>query len=128
MVNTISIWLERSDRVHHWLQTMTGSNAREYLHCIVKEFLEHCDKDAVYERVVTIGKLQKSMYKYENKVLTLAGMGLDYDKVRGITRLVCEVVQWLEEVLCLVMVDTMEVEKRFKGCRLSFQTKGHTDS
>ena len=61
------------------------------------------------------------MYKYENEVLTLAGMGPDYDKVREITRRVCEVIEWLEEVLCQAMIDATEVEKRFKECRFSFQ-------
>ena len=121
----ITIWLERADRVHHRLQKITGSNAREFLHCIVGEFLEYCDKDVIYERVVAIGKLQKSMYNYENEVLTLAGMGPDYDKVRGITQLVCEVVQWLEEILCLAMVEVTDVEKMFKERRLTFQMSGH---
>ncbi len=106
---------------------MTGSNTREYLHSTVEEFLEHCSKDAIYERVVAVGRLQKSIYKYENEVLTLAGMGSDYDKVKGISQLVCEVVRWLEEVLCLAMVDTMEVEKKFTECQFSFQTEGHMD-
>ena len=123
----ISIWLERADRVHRRLQKMTRSNTREYLHSTVEEFLEHYSKDAIYERVVAVGRLQKSIYKYENEVLTLAGMGPEYDKVKEISQLVCEVVQWLEEVLCLAMVDTMEVEKKFMECQFSFQTEGHMD-
>jgi len=94
----------------------------KYLHCVVEKFLEHCDKNVIYERVVTIGKLQKSMYRYENEVLTLAGMGPDYDKVREITQLVCKVIHWLEEVLCQAMVDPTDVKKMFKECRFTFQT------
>jgi hypothetical protein len=119
----ISIWLECADRVGSRLQKITGNNATKYLHCVVEEFLECCDKDVVYEKIVTIGKLQKSMYRYENEVLTLAGTGADYDKVRGITQLVCKVIRWLEEVLCQAMVDETEVGKTFEERGFSFQMR-----
>jgi hypothetical protein len=105
------------------LQKITGNNTAKYLHCVVEEFLERCDKDVVYEKIVTIGKLQKLMYRYENEVLTLAGTGVDYDKIRGITQLVCKVIRWLEEVLCQAMVDETEVGKTFEERRFSFQMR-----
>jgi hypothetical protein len=89
----------------------------------VEKFQEDRDKDFVYEKVVAIGSLQKSMYKYENEVLTMVGVGTEYDKVRRITESVCEVIQWLEEVLCLAMVDVGEVDKMYKDRQFSFQRR-----
>ena len=66
------------------------------------------------------------MYRYENEVLTLAGMGSEYDKVRAITHIVCKVIQWLEEVLCLAMIDATDVEERYRGRRFAFQ-EGHIE-
>jgi len=98
-----------------------GNDASKFLHCAVEEFLRHYDKEVIYEKIVEIGKLQKSMYRYENEVLTLAGMGAELDKVKVITHLVCKVIQWLEEVLCMAMVDATEVEEMYKGRQFSFQ-------
>ena len=117
----VTVWLERTDRIAARLQKVTGDDARRYLRHIVEGFLSNQDKDAVYEQVVCVGKLQRSVYKYENEVLTLAGLGEAYEHVREVTRAVCDVVSWLEEVLCWAMVDAAEVEIRYKGCQFSFQ-------
>jgi len=119
----LTIWLERADRIAAWLRKITEDNSKKYLHCIVEEFLQSrdSDEDIIYEQIVAVGKLQKSVYKYENEVLTLAGLGLEYDKVKEITRSVCDVVRWLEEVLCLAMVDAAEVENAYQECLFSFQ-------
>jgi len=66
-------------------------------------------------------QLQKSVYSYENDVLMLAGLESEYEKVREITRTVCDMIRWLEEVLCLAMVNGAEVEIKYKGCQFSFQ-------
>jgi len=117
----ITVWLERTNRIAARLQKITGGNAKEYVLHVVEDFLDKYDKDLVYEQIVAVSKLQTSVYRYENEVLTIAGMGPEYDEVRGVTRLVCEVVKWLEEVLCLAMVDAAEVEIMYKESRLPFQ-------
>ena len=115
------MWLERANRIAARLQKITGDDARCYLRRIVEGFLGNRDKDSVYEQIIGIGKLQRSVYRYKNEVLTLAGLGEDYERVRDVTRAVCAVVSWLEEVLCSAMVDPAEVEIKYKGCQFSFQ-------
>ncbi len=117
----ITVWLERTNRIAARLQKITGGNAKEYVLHVVEDFLEKYDIHIVHEQIVAVTKLQMSVYRYENEVLTIAGMGPEYDEVRGVTRLVCEVVRWLEEVLCLAMVDTADLEIMFKESRLPFQ-------
>ena len=86
----------------------------------MEEFLDTRDKDIVYEQIVTVGRLQKSVYGYEDEILTLAGLGPEYDRVKDITHFVCDVIKWLEEVLCMAMVDAAEVEMTYKACQFSF--------
>jgi hypothetical protein len=115
------IWLECADRTAARLRKITGDDSRRYVHRIVEDFLNSRDKDVVYEQIVAMGKLQKSVYGYENEVLALAGLGPEYDKVKEISRSVCDVIRWLEEVLCLALVDAAEVEKTYQDCLFSFQ-------
>jgi hypothetical protein len=117
--------LECANHVSAQLQKLTGNDPSKFLYCTVEEFLRHYDNEVFYEKIVEIGKLQKSMYQYEDEVLTLAGMGAEYDKVKVITHLVCKVIQWLEEVLCMAMVDATEVEEMYKARQLSFQKLEH---
>ena len=98
-----------------------GGNAKKYVLHVMEGFLEKYDIHIVHEQIVAVTKLQTSVYRYENEVLTIAGMGPEYDEVRGVTRLVCEVVRWLEEVLCLAMVDTADLEIMYKESQLPFQ-------
>ena len=87
----------------------------------MEDFLEKYDIQVVHKQIAAVSKLQTSVYRYENEVLTIAGMGPEYDEVRGVTRPVCEAVRWLEEVLCLAMVDTADLEIMYKESRLPFQ-------
>lgn len=118
---SVTVWLERADRINARLRKITGDDARQYLRRIVEGFLGNRDKDAVYEQIVAVGKLQKSVCSYENKVLTLAGLGPEHDKLMEVIRAVDDVVRWLEEVLCLAMVDAAEVEVKYNLCQFSFQ-------
>ena len=115
------IWLERADRTAARLRKITEDDSRKYVRRIVEEFLNGRDKDVVYEQIVAVGKLQKSVYRYENEVLALAGLGSEYDRVKEISCSVCDVIRWLEEVLCMAMVDAAEVEKTYQECLFSFQ-------
>jgi len=120
--------MERAGRIASRLHRITGKNSINFLHRVVDEYLKSQDKDSVYEHVVMVGKLQKSIYRYENEVLTLAGVGPEYEKVKTVTRLVCEVVQWLEEVLCSAMVDAAGVGVTYQERGFSFQRATPTQS
>ena len=98
-----------------------GGNAKEYVLHVMEDFLDKYNKDIVYEQIVAVSKLQTSVYWYENEVLMIAGMEPEYDEVRGVIHLICEVVKWLEEVLCLAMVDAAEVEIMYKESQLPLQ-------
>ena len=117
----VNIWIERAGRIATQLHRITGNNSVGFLHRVVDEYLKNQDKDSVYEHIVTVGKLQKSIYRYENEILTLAGVGPEYEQVKTVTCLVCEVVQWLEEVLCSAMVDAAGVGLTYQEHRFSFQ-------
>lgn len=119
----IAIWLERADRIRARLHKFTRNDVVKFLDGVVEDFLKHRNKDVVYEQVVAIGKFQSSIYRYENKVLMLAGLGAEYQRVQEITREVCKVIRWLEEVLCMAMVDANEVHEMYKAGRLEFQIR-----
>ena len=88
----------------------------------MEDFLGNRNTDTLDEQIVIIDKLQTSINHYGNEVLTLSGMGPEYEKIREITRVVCDVVKWLEEVLWVATIgDVDDVEAMFKGRRFPFQ-------
>ena len=104
-------------------QRITRNNNLTFLHWVVEEYLKNRDKDFVDNYIVTVGKLQMSIYRYGNEVLMLAGVGPEYEQIKTITGRVCEVVQWLEEVLCFAIMDDADgVGKMYQERRFSFQT------
>ena len=118
----VTVWLERADRIAARLRKITGDDTKKYLHRIVEDFLGNRNTDTLDEQIVIIDKLQTSINRYGNEVLTLSGMGPEYEKIREITRVVCDVVKWLEEVLWVATIgDVDDVEAMFKERRFPFQ-------
>ena len=67
-----------------------------------------------------------SLHHYENEVLTLAGVGTEFDTVRKITEHIGEIIGWFEHFLCLTILDPSEADKAYREKRFAFQQGGES--
>lgn len=121
--HAIGIWMERVESIDKRLKIITRDSPSEYLNQICCNFLADYDKDPIHEQTIKLGKLQKAIYKYQNEIYALDGIGPTYRRVDDIVKQVCMVVGWVEELLCFAMVDAKEVKIHFERHEFLFQVK-----
>ena len=63
------------------------------------------------------------LYKYQNEVLQLDGVGNNYQKLQNIVRDVRSVLEWIDELLVFVMVDISEVQQLYDTSELLYQKR-----
>jgi hypothetical protein len=120
--HAIRTWMERVESIDKRLKIITGDSPSGYLNQICCDFLVDYDKDPIHEQTIKLGKLQKAIYKYQNEIFALEGIGPTYRRVDAIVKQVCAVVSWVEEILCFAMVDAEEVKIRFERNEFLYQT------
>ena len=115
--------MELGERVQKRLAKITNGSPFEFVHCICKQLLQDHDKDRVHTFSIELSKLQKMLYKYQNEVLQLDGVGNNYKKLQNIVKDVRLVLEWVDELLVLAMVDIHEVRQLYYTSELLYQKK-----
>lgn len=115
--------MEAVESVARRLGRIVNSSAQEYVNKICTEYLEDKDKDRINEHITRLSKLQKAIYRYQNEVYMLAGVGDKHDRAAKVVQDVCTIVRWVEELLCCAMVDYGDVKDRHVGKKFMYQLK-----
>ena len=120
-VDPLQSWMEGVERVRRCLNRATESDPRNYVEQICSTFLDSHDKDLIHEKVVRLGRLQKSAYRYENEVYALVGVAEEYERASKVVKEVNQVLSWAEEIFCYAMVDVIEVRDRYAAKEFMYQ-------
>lgn len=115
--------MEGVERVHRCLNRATEGAPRSYVEQICSSFLDNQDKDPIHDKVVRLGRLQKSAYRYENEVYALVGVTKEYRRASEVVKEVNMVLSWVEEIFCYAMVDVEEVRDRYTEKEFMYQEK-----
>ena len=116
--------MEQVDCVYKQFKITVSDVPTNFVERICLVFLSHLNKDILYEHVAKLGRLQKLIYQYHSEILTLAGVGPTLQKVEGISKEICDVVGWIEEILCHGMVDADEVVRIHQAREFEYQNYG----
>ena len=107
----INSWLDYATRLQVRFNKYVNQNPTAYAEKICVGFLADRDKDVIHEETICLAKLQKSIYKCQNKVLQLSGIGDEYSRVLSISKAICTTITWIEEIFCHAIVDWAEVQR-----------------
>lgn len=106
MLSYLKHWCNRADSVAKKLVAYTnGKSPKEFTEKVYNIYRAGNYKDTIRDTIVDLGKYQKSLRRHEDEILQLAGVGTQLEKVQGTAREVVKTIVWLEELLCLAMVD-----------------------
>ena len=115
--------MDHVNRIYQRFKTTTTYNApAQFTEQICLSFLDDGNKDAINESIETLSKYQKSIYKYQNELLTLTGVGPEFHRVADISNEINLVVRWVEEIMCIAMVEPSEVVKMYQAREFEFQS------
>ena len=101
---------------------MVNQNPSAYAEKICVGFLADRDKDIIHEEMIRLAKLQKSIYKCQDKVLQLSGIGDEYSRVDSIRKAICTTIAWIEEIFCYAIIDWGEVQRIHGERGFAFQS------
>ena len=109
----VAFFLERSKNIQSHLGKICGLDEIAYLNNLCAEFVKEYNKEDIESHISKIDKLQASIQKYENEVISLLGIGSTYECVNDITKMVQKVLGNLEDIFCVVLLRVDEVESRW---------------
>ncbi|KAF8907607.1 hypothetical protein CPB84DRAFT_1843825 [Gymnopilus junonius] len=117
----LALWMEVVERIAQQLGRTINLSAQEFVEKICQQYFQDCDKDWIYKNVVRLGKLQKKIYRYQNEVYELDGVGPQYERACQVVQDVCTPLKWVEELLCYAMIDFEEVRDRHVEKKFMYQ-------
>ena len=117
----VAFCLERSKSIHSRLTKICEPDEITYLEKICATFVEEHNKEDLEFQISKLDKLQASIYKYQEEVLSLSGMGSAYENIDKIARAIRNVLGHLEDILCAALLGVEEVEKVWLAGKFAYQ-------
>lgn len=101
-------WCTKAEAVATRLRDHVGV-VFNYLDAVCIKYIFTRRKDDIRDEIIKISKLQQSIYRYQDGILELGGLGEEWERARDISNDVHSVVVSLEDILCWAMVDPGEL-------------------
>ena len=118
----VEFCLERSKNIQSRLGKICGPDEIAYLDNLCAAFVKENNKEDIESHISKIDKLQASIQKYENEVISLLGIGSTYESVNDVTKMVRKVLGNLEGIFCTVLLGVDEVESMWVAGKFLYQT------
>jgi hypothetical protein len=77
---------------------LVNQNPTAYAEKICIGYLADRDTDVIHKETICLAKLQKNIYKCQEKVLQLCGIGDKHSRVDTIRKVICTTISWVEEI------------------------------
>lgn len=103
------------------LEEHIGRVAFNYLDTVCVKYLFTRRKDDIRDEIISISNLQKSIYRCQDNILELGGLGAEWERARDISNEVVNVINFLEDILCWAMVDPEELAIMHRRRELRYQ-------
>jgi hypothetical protein len=101
---------------------LTNDAPFHYVEALIDDFKTTQNKDIFRDAIIEASRLQKSSHMCEAQILELVGVSPELSQAKSNSKDVSHLIGWLEEILCLAMVDADELLKAHKSCSLMYQT------
>ena len=101
--------MDHVNQIYQQFKTTTYNAPAQFTEQICLSFLDDGNKDTINESIEKLSKYQKSIYKYQNEILALTGVGPEFHCVTEILKEINLAVRWVEEIMCIAMVEPSDV-------------------
>ena len=98
-----AFYLEHAESIQTRLGKICGSDEIAYLDNLCTTFAKENNKEEIELHISQIDELQASIQKYENKVISLFGIGSTYESINDVAKMVQKVLGNLEDIFCAVL-------------------------
>ena len=103
--SALAAWLERADSAERRLDKILGRiDPVPFVDQICKTYLQEKSLPCLEAQVSSLVRLQKSLYKYQNKIYSLTGVGPEHKRMDALVGHIRTAVTLAEEVSCFAML------------------------
>jgi len=92
-----------------------------YLDKICTTFAKENNKEAIELHISKLDKLQASIYRYQDEILLLLGVGDAHQNVNKVAQTIRNVLGHLEDILCAALIGADEVKKMWEAGKFAYQ-------
>jgi hypothetical protein len=118
----LAAWLERADSAERRLHKILGGiDPVPFVEQICKTYLWDQSWTCLEAQVSSLARLQKSLYKYQNEVYSLTGVGPEHKRMEALVGRIRTAVTLAEEVSCFAMLGPNEVYRMHAGKEFMYQ-------
>lgn len=125
-------WLDRVRAIPSRVRRYIKSTPVEFTNAVCQTFMENKGSTDGANHIITdhlanLGKIRKSLSKYQDQVLQVYGCAAEYQEGDAIGQRLVRLIDWLEEVLMLVLLDPELVQARYRARNFAFQKVSFRD-
>ena len=113
--------LEHSICIGSHLNKICKPDEITYLNNICATFIKDKTKESIESHLFQVDKLQVSIYKYENEIISLLGIGFAYKSINTIGQTVWRLLGHLEDILSTALLGVEEVENMHVAQKFLYQ-------
>lgn len=118
----MAAWLERADSAECRLDKILGGiDPVPFVDQICKTYLREKSLPCLEAQVSSLVRLQKSLYKYQNEIYSLTGVGPEHKRMDALVGRIRTAVTLAEEVSCFAMLGPNEVYRMYVGKEFMYQ-------
>jgi hypothetical protein len=118
----LAYWNERVACLSLKFKKLVADDAPKFVESLMSTFLTSShNKDILRDGILSVSRHQKSIRWYEDEILQLGGVNSEWEEAHQLSGRVSEVVRWIEEALCLAMVDPEELVALHTAKQLMYQ-------
>lgn len=96
-----------AERVDSKFSALIGRSPFHYIDNLYHRYLVSLDYDTFRDEIILVSQLQKSIRRYEDAILQIAGVGTQLKRCEEIAARISHVIKALEDILCVAMADEL---------------------
>ncbi len=119
----LATWMEHTDRLARRLSGITNGQSAVLVDSLCRQYMLDFDSEPLDTTLCRLGRILESLSRCQNEVLQLAGVGHHLEAVNVSLKEVRVLIGWIDDILCVAMVEKNDVIKMHGEKGFMFQGK-----
>ncbi|KJA17057.1 hypothetical protein HYPSUDRAFT_206513 [Hypholoma sublateritium FD-334 SS-4] len=117
----LAIRVEYSERLNRQLIKITNGSAAEFVDELCRQFMYNLNSEPLDTLTKKLDNILTSMNKCHDEVLQLVGVGSQLDSISKTIQSLRQLISWVDEIACVILVDQRDVFKMYAEKHFMFQ-------
>lgn len=107
--------------LNHFFLLFIDTHPKLYIERLYHGYTTSQDIDILRDANFQLGNILTPMQVHEGDALELVGLGPEWRRLQSWVTLISQVIRWVEEMLCLAMIDIEDLRVEHRKKKLMYQ-------